>query len=199
MASDVHLKMAKTEETHQNHQSVAEHSDSEDGKSQDGGDTQTHSSAGDTGDGEGSDRGDNGSAHGNEENTGKNGGGSVPASSSLSLAGNGKAIAAGDTTPSTTDGTDFGSIAYAQDGPVRTFTLRNDTNSSIDISVITVPTGFVLVHPPQATLNPNSQTTFSLQMDNSTVGTKSGKVSIANTSATSNPFVFTITGTVTAA
>ena len=140
--------------------------------------------------------GGNGNTSGSDGTTNTGG---HPTSGSVSITGNGQTIANGDTTPSTIDGTDFGSIAFAQDGPVRTFTFTNNAGSSIDITVITVPTGFVLVHPPQPTLAPHTQTTFSIQLDNSTVGTKTGKVSIATSSTAGNPIVFTITGAVTAA
>ncbi len=138
------------------------------------------------------DQADNG-----DEKDGNNSGGHTTGAG-LTVTGNGQSIATGDTTPSATDGTNFGSIPLAQDGPVRQFILTNTTGSAIDINVIDLPAGFAVVGSPQTPIAAHSRTTLTIQLDNSTVATRTGQVSIS-TSASTTPITFTITGTVTAA
>ncbi len=58
-------------------------------------------------------------------------------SDNLTIEGNSNTITNGDTTPSTTDGTDFGnSISGSEDSA--TFTIKNDTGGSISVTTISI-------------------------------------------------------------
>ena len=53
-------------------------------------------------------------------------------------------IADNDTTPSTGDGTDFGSVTQGQPGITHTFTVQNDGDATLYLGSVSVPSGFTL-------------------------------------------------------
>src|SRR5205085_9808162 len=87
-------------------------------------------------------------------------------------------IQSGDTTPSATDGTDFGSVGQGQTAPTQTYTVRNDGTATLTLGAITVPSGFTLTKGLAASLVPGASDTFTIRLDSVTRGTKSGQVSI---------------------
>ena len=109
-------------------------------------------------------------------------------------------ITDGDTTPSTTDLTNFGSVSQGGAAVVRTFTVRNDGGSTLTLGTPTLPAGFSLMagDPLVGSLAPGASDTFQVQMDTTSTGTKSGQISISNNDSNENPFNFSITGTVNA-
>ncbi len=64
---------------------------------------------------------------------------------------------------------------------------------------MTVPAGFTLTEGLSGSLAPGVSDTFTVRLDNATVGTKSGDVSFSTNDADENPFNFRITGIVAAA
>ncbi|MCL5282290.1 MAG: right-handed parallel beta-helix repeat-containing protein, partial [Planctomycetes bacterium] len=63
----------------------------------------------------------------------------------ITVLGQGLSIVDGDTSPSLTDGTDFGKVAVGGTAITRTFTVRNDGAATLTLGVVVVPTGFTLL------------------------------------------------------
>jgi subtilisin-like proprotein convertase family protein len=117
----------------------------------------------------------------------------------IEVTGNGISIADGDTTPSATDYTDFGTIVQAGPTVSRTFTVYNSGSATLTLGAVTVPAGFTLTEGLSGSLAPGASDTFTVRLDNATVGTKSGDISFNTNDGDENPFNFRITGTVVAA
>jgi hypothetical protein len=67
----------------------------------------------------------------------------------------------------------------------------------LTLGAVTLPTGFTLTSPPAASVAANGgMTTFTVRLDTSIVGTKTGDVSFSTNDSDENPFNFRITGTV---
>ena len=120
----------------------------------------------------------------------------IHAAPEITVLGNGVSITDGDTTPSTTDDTDFGSIVQGGTAVSRTFTVRNEGTATLTLGSVTVPTGFTLTEGLSSSLAAGASDTFTVRLDSTTVGTKSGEVSFVTTDPDENPFHFAITGTV---
>jgi uncharacterized delta-60 repeat protein len=116
----------------------------------------------------------------------------------ITVLGNGVSITDGDTTPSTADGTNFGSVTQGGPALSRVFTVRNEGTATLTLEGVTVPTGFTLTEGLASSLMEGASDTFTVQLETGTVGTKMGEISFATNDADQNPFNFTITGTVTA-
>src|SRR5262249_39069813 len=113
-------------------------------------------------------------------------------------------IANGDTTPSTTDGTDFGAVDAGSAAPWRFFVIQNTGTAPLTIDTATVPAAFTLVTPPPSSLDPGAAAAFKVQLSSTaTTGTFSGAISFTNNDAdggdgVESPFAFNITATVNA-
>ena len=105
-------------------------------------------------------------------------------------------IADGDTTPSTTDGTDFGSVVEDAPAVVRVFTVRNEGGSPLTLGDVTVPSGYSLTDGLLASLPPGMSDTFTVELNTRNPGTKSGAILFSTGDWDENPFNFAITGTV---
>jgi hypothetical protein len=119
-----------------------------------------------------------------------------PLAPEIAVLGNGVNIVDGDTTPSTTDGTDFGTVAQGATDD-RVFTVSNTGTSTLTTSALTLPSGFTLVEGLSASLAAGSSDTFTVRLDTSSPATHSGQISFADNDSDENPFNFSITGTVT--
>jgi hypothetical protein len=109
-------------------------------------------------------------------------------------------IADGDSSPRTADGTDFGTITVGDSAVTRTFKVTNTGGATLTLGATpSVPTGFTVTEGLTTSLAAGANDTFSVRLDNSVVGTKSGDVSITNNDDDENPFNFAITGEVSAA
>ncbi len=111
-------------------------------------------------------------------------------------------IAPGDTTPSTADGTDFGSVKYSGlDAVSHTFTIRNDGSLDLHLDTVTpiqiVGSGdfTVTVPPAGTTLVPDGSTTFIIKFDPTVKGLQTATVRIFSDDEDEAPFEFTIQGT----
>jgi len=62
-----------------------------------------------------------------------------------------------------------------------------------------VPAGYTLTEALATSLAPGASDTFTVRLDTSVIGVKTGEISFANNDADENPFNFTITGTVATA
>jgi hypothetical protein len=115
----------------------------------------------------------------------------------ITVLGNGVSITDGDTTPSTADHTDFGSVTQGGATASRTFTVRNDGGAALTVGTVTAPTGFtVTTQPATSVAAGGGTTTFTVRLDTATAGIKSGDVSFTTNDSDENPFNFRITGTV---
>ena len=122
--------------------------------------------------------------------------GTVLAAPEITVLGNGTSIADGDTTPGSADYTDFGSVIEGQTGITRTFTVRNDGGSTLTLNGLTAPSGFSITEGLSSNLAAGASDTFTVRLDGTTPGIKSGQISFANNDGDENPFNFSIMGTV---
>jgi len=110
-------------------------------------------------------------------------------------------ISSGDTSPSTTDGTDFGSTNVGT--PVtQTFTIANSGTAALNLtgSPLVAMSGthagdFTVTATPTSPVTAGGTTTFTIQFSPSAAGLRSASVSIANNDADENPYTFSIQGT----
>ncbi len=117
----------------------------------------------------------------------------------INVQGNGNTIADGDTTPTTTDGTSFGSIDIAQDNIPKTFTIQNTGTGTLNVTGVTI-TGtnaadYSVTTAPASTVAPGGSTTFVVTFNPSTVGVKTATINIANNDTSEANYNFSITGT----
>jgi len=120
----------------------------------------------------------------------------APAFAEVTVLGNGQDVADDDMSPSSADGTDFGSVAQGAAVISRSFTVRNDGNASLTLGSVSVPTGFTLTNPLNSQLDPGQSDTFSVQLDTAVAGTKTGQISFTTNDSNENPFNFSISGVV---
>lgn len=116
--------------------------------------------------------------------------------------GGGPSIQNGDITPSTTDGTDFGSVKVSGSMKDRTFTIENLGNASLTLSgspVVSISGlnagDFSVIADPTSPLASGGSTTFTIRFDPSAEGLRTAAVSIANSDSDENPYTFDIQGT----
>jgi hypothetical protein len=124
----------------------------------------------------------------------------------MAVQGNAVTIADGDTTPITTDHTNFGSKAVAGGSVVRTFTIQNIGTAALTLSGIpkvmvggTHAGDFTVSVLPSSPVVAAGSTTFDVTFDPSASGTRTATLSIANDDANENPYNFSIQGTGTVA
>lgn len=91
---------------------------------------------------------------------------------------------------------DFGSVTAGQPGPTRTFTVRNEGSASLSLGAASVPSGFTVVESLWGLLTPGEQDSFTVRMDTTTAGAKTGRISIPNNDSDENPFDFPVSGMV---
>ncbi len=116
----------------------------------------------------------------------------------IAVSGNGNLIAAGDTTPSTTDDTDFGTTTLG--APVtHSFTIDNTGSADLTLTSVTPPAGFTITSPPTSPVTAGNSTTFDLQCDAASANTFSGTVTIVSDASNTPSFTFDVICLVTAA
>ncbi|MBS7787485.1 choice-of-anchor D domain-containing protein [Flavobacterium sp. CYK-55] len=112
----------------------------------------------------------------------------------INIQGNTNDIVDGDTTPTTTDWTDFSTVSTT-----RTFTIQNTGSITLNITGITFggtnPGDFSIISSPSATVAGRTSTTFTVKFTAGGVGVRSAIINIANNDASENPYNFTIQGT----
>lgn len=116
---------------------------------------------------------------------------------SVAVQGLGQTIADGDSTPSTTDGTDFGT-AEQGDLVTRMFTVRNNGNAALVLGTPTLPSGFTLVEPLSTSIAAGGSDTFTVQMTTTAAGTFAGDISFSTNDSTKPMFNFKVSGSVAA-
>ena len=121
----------------------------------------------------------------------------------MDVLGNSVSIADGDTTPTTADYTDFGSVDITSGTIVRLFTVRN--TGSLALSLNGAPavsisgsnaSEFTVTAVPSTNLVAlTGTTTFQITFNPSATGIRTATISIANTDSDENPYNFSIQGT----
>ncbi|NRB61332.1 MAG: choice-of-anchor D domain-containing protein [Winogradskyella sp.] len=116
----------------------------------------------------------------------------------INLVGNSTNISDGDTTPSLTDDTDFGSISTLSTQEVHTFTIQNTGNLILNLGSITIggshAADFTVTANPSVTVAASGSTSFDITFDPSAVGLRTATVTIANDDSDESPFNFSIQG-----
>ena len=119
----------------------------------------------------------------------------------INLVGNAVSIADGDTTPATTDFTDFGGAKLAGGTVARTFTIQNTGTGSLTLSGTplvavsgTNAADFVVTILPAAAVAAAGSTTFTITFDPSAAGTRVATLTIANNDASESSYDFAVQG-----
>lgn len=114
----------------------------------------------------------------------------------INVQGNGLTVASGDTTPSSSDHTDFGAVNANSGTVVRTFTLQNSGDAALTGVAATVSghPAFSLSSTPAVTVSAESSTTFQVTFAPTTTGVVTATVSIASNDSDENPYTFAIQG-----
>ena len=102
----------------------------------------------------------------------------------------------GDTTPSTLEGTDYGTVNQGSPPVSQTFTIRNDGSATLTMSGLSVPAGFTVVDGLASSLAPGTSDSLIIQLNTTAVGTRSGDVSFSTNDPDETAFNFRIQGTV---
>lgn len=123
-----------------------------------------------------------------------------PSAPEINITGNNITIADGDATPSTTDYTDFGSVAVASGTIWREFRIWNTGTSALNLTgspiVVSSSGEFIISQPIMSTIDPGGGSiTFRVIFDPSASGVRTATLSIANNDADENPYNFSIQGT----
>ncbi|HEX9933828.1 MAG TPA: choice-of-anchor D domain-containing protein, partial [bacterium] len=121
----------------------------------------------------------------------------------INILGNSTTIPDGDTSPSTTDHTDFGTANIASGSVVRTFTIQNTGLAGLSLTGSSPYVGITGTHAvdfsvssiPSNSIGAGGSTTFDITFDPSALGTRSATLSVANDDDDENPYNFDIQGT----
>tara|TARA_Y100000589_G_scaffold175856_2_gene166885 strand:- start:134 stop:4666 length:4533 start_codon:yes stop_codon:yes gene_type:complete len=106
---------------------------------------------------------------------------------------NGNELADGSSTPYT-----FGN--KTQNKTLRkTFTVTNTGSAALTLSGLTATGDFEIVNDLPASIAANSSATFTVEMDTSSIGDKSGSITFNSNDADESPYTVLLEGTVTAA
>ncbi|MEM7537617.1 MAG: choice-of-anchor D domain-containing protein, partial [Chloroflexota bacterium] len=116
----------------------------------------------------------------------------------IDVQGNNTSIVSGDTTPSTADSTDFGTILVNGSSTARTYTIRNTGTSTLTVSLPITKTGasdFSVTISPSTEVAAGSSTTFQVAFLPTIQGTQSATLEIGNNDTDETPYTFAIQAT----
>jgi hypothetical protein len=120
----------------------------------------------------------------------------------MDIKGNDVSIADGDSTPSITDDTDFGSTGVVGGTVLRTFTIYNTGDADLTLTgapKVAVSGGnasdFVVTAQPTSPVAPAGSVTFTVEFDPGAEGLRTATISISNNDPDENPYDFAIQGT----
>ncbi|NQT24947.1 choice-of-anchor D domain-containing protein [candidate division KSB1 bacterium] len=121
----------------------------------------------------------------------------------INIQGSGTDIPDGDTTPSTSDGTDFGSADVASGTVVKNYTVQNTGTTNLTIGTITISgthsADFSVTTTPSSSISSGGSSTLGITFNPSATGLRQATVSIPNNDSNENPYTFAIQGTGTSA
>ena len=122
----------------------------------------------------------------------------------INVQGNNVTITDGDTTPSTSDHTDFGGIDVTTGTVTRTFTIQNTGQTTLTLTGSTPVTlggtnadDFSVAQPGSTSIAAGESTTFDVTFDPSAAGLRTATVDIASDDGDENPYDFAIQGSAT--
>ncbi|WP_298327495.1 DUF4347 domain-containing protein, partial [Asticcacaulis sp.] len=124
-------------------------------------------------------------------------GSAAPSLPEIAVTGNSTNITDGDTTPSTTDHTDFGSTAVAGGTVERTYTINNTGPGALNISSITLSntTDFSFVGTNPTSIAAGQSATVTVRFDPASAGSKTSTLTINSNDSDEAAFDFRLTGT----
>lgn len=124
------------------------------------------------------------------------GGGSGP---EAQVTGNGAGIASGDTSPSSTDGTDFGFVDPDGGSATRSFTIANVGSETLTVGPVGVSgthaADFTVTIQPGSSVAAGDSTTFVVSFDPNGEGLRTATLTFDNNDSDENPYSFAIMGT----
>jgi hypothetical protein len=119
----------------------------------------------------------------------------------MAITGNSVVVANGDSTPSTTDYTDFGSLNVG-DSRTLTYFILNNGRETLDLTgdpIVSIggtnSADFTVIAQLYSTLVSGNTTSFQITFTPGAAGTRTATISIAGNDPINNPYVFTIQGT----
>jgi hypothetical protein len=119
----------------------------------------------------------------------------------INVQGNGLNIVNGDASPATADHTDFGTTGVTGGSVMRTFTIANEGNASLNLTgtapnyVTLAGSGdFTVTTQPSTPVTAAGSTTFQITFDPSSAGPKTATVSIPSNDTSEPAYTFTISG-----
>lgn len=117
----------------------------------------------------------------------------------IAVSGQGHYIAPGDSTPTPTDGTDFGSVSSYGGSVTRTFTIANGGEATMHLGTVSVTAGvgFSIVTQPASTLAAGASTTFQVRFLPGSGGPLSATVSIPSDVYGQSTYPFAVQGLAT--
>jgi surface protein len=127
-------------------------------------------------------------------------GGKNCAAPEIDVVGNGVSILDGDTTPSPSDGTDFGSLSEYNETINHTFTISNTGITDLILTgtpTVTLATGThfqIAAQPVSSTVGPGEAVTFQVTFDPLDVGTFTDTVTIESNDSDEGTYTFVISG-----
>lgn len=127
--------------------------------------------------------------------------GGIPPEPEMVVLGNGQNIADGDSTPSASDHTDFGSVSLLGGTVARTYTVSNTGNADLVLSGSprvalsgAHAADFTVTAQPASPVAAGGGTTFQVTFEPGAEGLRSASVSVANNDGDENPYNFSIQG-----
>lgn len=117
----------------------------------------------------------------------------------IDVQGNATSIVDGDTTPVTTDWTDYGTVSLGTN-VTRTYTIFN-TSTTVPLTLGAISfsgtnaADFSVISSPATTVAPLGNTTVTVQFTPSGAGVRTAAISIVNNDSNENPYNFSIQGT----
>jgi murein DD-endopeptidase MepM/ murein hydrolase activator NlpD len=91
---------------------------------------------------------------------------------------------------------DFGTSVQGAAAQRRSFTIRNFGTQPLTLGQITLPAGFSVVGTPPTSIPSQNTRTLTVQLDNASVGARSGRMSFATNDADNAEFDFAVKGVV---
>jgi hypothetical protein len=119
----------------------------------------------------------------------------------IDIQGNGVSIVDGDTTPATSDWTDYGSTEITAGTSTRTYTIYNPSSASMALTIGAItfsgtnPGDFSVTTAPAASVAVGGSSSFTVTFNPSATGTRSAVLNMVNNDGNENPYNFTIQGT----
>lgn len=109
----------------------------------------------------------------------------------INIQGNGQNISLGDTTPSTSDHTDFGDVSVGS-AEQRTFTIQNTGKAALNISEITTDGGDFSISSAPSSIAAGSSGTFKVDLTASVAGSRFGIITVKSDDSDESNYSFDV-------